>query len=260
MTSAMTRRLYVTSWLMLGAIAIGYFFTLYQAYRNPQTAQMTPSQQAQWAKPNDPSNSTDPSLSRALIRMRAEIDLLKVSLESANKENTALKAHIKTLESAFGPSTSALPPEPKKPDPNPLKEDASSRPESTPKVEISVLEMPSDGFSDYFPEAPLPIAGQDTPKRTLFAVEVARGVKKDSLEERWRELKKRHPKLLGKLQPRSVTSGPTLERGNKGHKLIAGPFENAAAAARLCARLNAAGSNCEGTVFSGAPLGNIATR
>ena len=260
MTSAITRRLYVISWLLLGTIALAYFFTLFQSLSGPQKAQMTPSPFAKSASRDTSPEKTDPSLSQALVRMRSEIDVLKGSLEAVNKENSALKAHIKTLESAFGPPTAALPPEGEKPVPSAIRKEAASHSAPAPKVVTIVLDMPTDGFADDFPEAPLPIAGQTSPKRTLFAVELASGLKADALDARWSELKRLHPKLLDKLQPRSVKTKSDAQGGDENHRLIVGPFKNAAAAARLCARLNAAGAKCEGAVFSGKPVGNIAAR
>ena len=141
-----------------------------------------------------------------------------------------------------------------------MEKEADSRSTPAPEVEITLLDMPTDGFAVHFPAAPLPISGQVAPKRTLFAVELVSGLKADALETRWRELKTRHPKLLDKLQPRSVKVSATAQGGTESHKLVVGPFENAAAAARLCARLNAAGAKCEGAVFSGKPMGNVAAR
>ncbi len=256
----MTSRFYVISWLMLGTIALVYFFMLFQSYDGSKTAQMTPSPKAKQASRGTTPKESDPSLSRALVRMRSEIDLLKGSLEASKKENAALKAHIKTLESAFGPATSALPREPEKPVPGTLRKEAAAHSAPAPKVEISMLDMPTDGFALDFPVAPLPIAGQAAPKRTLFAVELATGIKADALDEKWNALKRRHPKLLDKLQPRSVKAALGDGGRYNSHKLIVGPFENAAAAARLCARLNAAGAECEGAVFSGKPVGNVAAR
>lgn len=260
MTSTMTRRLYVISWLMLGAIALVYFFTLFRTYQSPKSAQTTPTAVARSQAGEKPAEKTDPSLSKALVRMRSEIDQLKGYLEAANKENSALKAHIKTLESTFGQSTSALPPPPAKPEPSDLKRQAAAHSTPAPEVEITLLDMPTDGFAVHFPAAPLPIAGQVAPMRTLFAVELASGLKATALDARWSELKQRHPKLLDKLQPRSVKAMPAAPGDSKTHKLVVGPFKNAASAARLCARLSAAGAKCKGAVFSGAPIGTVAAR
>ncbi len=266
MTSAMARRLYVISWLMLGAIALIYFFTLFQTYQSPKSAQTTPSAVARSQTGEKPAGTTDPSLPKALVHMRSEIDQLKGSLEAANKENSALKAHIKTLESTFGQSTSSLTPtstlprQSEDPVPSAIKKEAASRSAPVPKVDITLLDMPTDGFAVEFPEAPLPIAGQSSPKRTLFAVELASGLKANALDARWRELKRRHPKLLDKLEPRSVKTRSGTTGGIVDHKLVVGPFEYAASAARLCARLSAAGAKCKGAVFSGTPIGTVAAR
>jgi hypothetical protein len=260
MTSAMTRRLYVISWLMLGTIAIVYFFTLFQSYRNSHGAQMSSLRAVPVVTKEKQPEPIDPSLSQALARMRDEIKLLKGSLDTTIKENLALKAHIKSLEEAFGPSTASLPTETKKPAPGRIRKKAAKVSAPAPKVVTIVLGMPSDGFADDFDESPLPIAGQSSPKRTLFAVELASGLKEGALDGHWSKLKKKHPKLLSKLQPRGVKSSTGSPSGIESHKLIVGPFENAASAARLCARLNAAGANCEGTVFTGSPIGNIAAR
>ena len=49
MTPALTRRIYISSWLMLGAIALGYFYFLFHTTLNPQVAQSsgTPAAQAE---------------------------------------------------------------------------------------------------------------------------------------------------------------------------------------------------------------------
>jgi hypothetical protein len=44
------------------------------------------------------------------------------------------------------------------------------------------------------------------------------------------------------------------------YKLVSGPFGNAADAAKLCARLTVVGASCEGTMFVGSPVGDVAAR
>ncbi|GBE43941.1 hypothetical protein BMS3Bbin10_02025 [bacterium BMS3Bbin10] len=262
MTPAMTRRLYVTAWLMLGAIALVYFFTLFQSFGGPKDTTASAPASAPALFSNKAIAPADPAVSQALARMRDEIDRLKASLEGANKENAALKAHVGTLEAAFGQSTTAaLPREPKPMEAGEKKEEKSAQSTPAPKVEITMLPMPGDGFaSDGLPGSPLPISGQSEPTRTLFAVELAKGLKPDEVAKRWKWLKLRHDKLLGQLKPRSVKvlSGNRSKGG--GMTLVAGPFSNAAAAARLCARLIAAGAKCKGTIFAGSPVGGVASR
>lgn len=263
MTPAMTRRLYVTAWLMLGAIALVYFFTLFQSFRGPEDAVSSAPDSAPSVVSQKPPAPADPTVSQALARMRGEIDRLKASLEGVNRENAALKAHIGTLEATFGQSTTAaLPPSgPGPTDMGERKVEKSRQSTPAPKVEITMLAMPADGFADDgLPGSPLPISGQREPTRTLFAVELARGLEPDAVDARWTGLKRRHGKLLGELQPRSVKV-PSGAQSNKGDMtLVAGPFSNAAAAARLCARLIAAGAKCKGTIFAGSPVGGVASR
>ena len=258
----MTRRLYVTAWLMLGAIALVYFFTLFQSFRGPaQTSTLTPGSTPTLFAKKTPAPA-DPAVSKALERMRDEIDRLKGSLEAVNKENVALKAHIGTLEATFGQSTTAaLPREPMPMEAGEKKEEKTARSTPAPKVEITMMAMPVDGFAgDDFRGSPLPISGQGKPTRTLFGVELAKGLKRDEVAKQWKWLKIRHKKLLGGLKPRRVTVLPGSGSNEGGTTLIAGPFSNAAAAARLCARLIAAGAKCKGTIFAGSPLGGVASR
>ncbi|MFQ5625810.1 MAG: hypothetical protein ACE5FM_04055 [Methyloligellaceae bacterium] len=262
MTPAITRRLYVTAWFMLGGIALVYFFTLLQSAREAngtQSSTLAPAGSV-FAKKTTP--PADPAVSQALTHMRREIDRLKASLEAVNKENAAQKAHIKTLETAFGqPATSALPPESGPSEPDDSRKEDSLQSTPAPKVEVTMLQMPGDGFAEYgLPGSPLPIAGERKPTRTLFAVELAKGLEPDEINARWVGLTRRHAKLLGQLQPRGVKAQPGVQDDDGRLALIAGPFNNAAAAARLCARLIAAGAKCEGTIFAGTPVGDIAAR
>ena len=125
MTPALTRRLYITAWLMLSVIALGYFYFLLQSARGPRTGQSSISASV---RPESSSKeytdktgaAIDPGVSRAIAQMRLEIDRLKGSLGAMGKENAALKAHINTLETAFGTTTASLPPEAAKPQPSGL--------------------------------------------------------------------------------------------------------------------------------------------
>jgi len=262
MTPAMTRRLYVTAWMMLGAIALVYFFTLFQSFQGSgNITASTPASAPSVFSKKTPA-PTDPAVAQALTHMRSEIDRLKASLAAANRENTALKAHIGTLEATFGQSTTAaIPPGPKPMETVEKKEEKSAQSTPAPKVEITMLAMPVDGFAgDSLQGSPLPISGQGEPTRTLFGVELARDLKPDEVAKRWKWLKLRHDKLLGKLKPRSVTVLSGTQSNGGGMALIAGPFKNAAAAARLCARLIAAGAKCKGAIFAGSRVGGVASR
>ncbi|MHA1165418.1 MAG: hypothetical protein ACTSP0_07550 [Alphaproteobacteria bacterium] len=268
MKPALISRLYFATWLILGTIAAGYFYYLFQTDGNPQVAQSSQPPSAQPANPdkNGPvrlkttKRAADPGIAKAIANMRLEMNRLKGALETMGKENAALKEHVKSLETAFGPTTASLPGEPDKPQSKVMKAKAEERAAPQPKIEVTMGPIPGDGFAETgIPPAPLPIAGPRAPTRTLFAVQLAKKIEPETIGARWMALKKQHAGILGRLQPRTVevpSSGPR----EKIATLIAGPFTNAAAAARACARLIAAGTKCESTVFTGTPIGKVAAR
>jgi len=262
MTQALTRRLYVIAWLTLGTIALVYFVVLFQSTLGLKKERQAAASATLSGVSNSATESADPAVTQALARMREEIDNLKSLLAAANKEKAALQAHIRALETTFGPSTASIPPSSQTPRPRDLNpEDAKARalrPTPVPKVEVNILPMPTDGFADGNPEAPLPIAGRASPRRTLFAVQIGTNLHPGALEERWKSIASRHAVLVQDLQAHSVAIRSS--RGNPRYNLIVGPFRNAALAARLCARLGAAGTKCKGTVFAGQPLGDLAAR
>lgn len=266
MTATMTRRLYVTAWLMLGAISLVYFFTLFQSVigTNKTHSSMSTAPFSIFAK--NTTAPADASVSKALAHMRGEIDQLKTSLEAANRENAALKVHIGTLETAFGQSpTASLPSGPEAIDMSEEMgedwEEDSVQPAPAPNIEVTMLPMPADGFAaEGLLGSPLPITGQGEPTRTLFGIELASGLNPDAVAKRWKWLKLRHDKLLDQLKPRAVKVLSSTGSTGGDMTLVAGPFTNAAAAARLCARLIAAGATCKGTRFAGSPVGSVAAR
>lgn len=264
MTPALTRRVYVIAWLMLGSIATLYLYTLLQPGRDAGGIIASLFAPGRSPMANKTTTPDDPALSQALVHMRNEINRLRTSLAAANKQNAAQKAQLMTLAVTVDQmSTAALPPDPGPSRPNDAGNREPARATPAPKVEITMLEMPRDGFAnnaDALPDSPLPVAGQSKPTRTMFAVELANELTADEIDARWAGIKRRHGSLLGQLQPRGVM----VHAGNPGDRgrlaLVAGPFSNAAAAARLCARLIAAGAQCKGTVFAGTPVGGMAAR
>ncbi len=273
MTPALVSRLYFATWLMLSTIAMGYFYFLYYSAGDPRVAQSSAPPAAQPAKPdkNIPAKmvsakkaplteSADPTMAKAIANMRMEMNRLKGSLETMGKENAALKEHVKNLETAFGPTTASLPREPEKPQPKKMKAEVKERAAPPQKVDVTMLPMPGNGFAVIdIPRAPLPIAGPRAPTRTLFAVQLENKINPEKAGARWTALKNQHAGILGQLQPRTVKV-PSKDPSSKNVTLIAGPFTNVAAAARACARLTVAGTMCESTVFTGAPIGKVAAR
>ncbi|RMF07255.1 MAG: SPOR domain-containing protein [Alphaproteobacteria bacterium] len=177
--------------------------------------------------------------------------VLRRQVEQLARREETLNERLSALESALGPQTSALPPQ-QPIDPAAVAKRRQSRLSApVPGADVSYLPLPEDGFaSTGVTPSPLPVASITKTTRTLFAIEVAKAASMEELMERWKTLKKKHEDLLGALKLRTQKS----ERGDGSHaelKLVAGPFSNAADAAKLCAKLKAAGAACAETVFTG---------
>ena len=89
--------------------------------------------------------------------------------------------------------------------------------------------------------------------KTEFGVDLGSAPSMAGLRGLWQSLKEPHESLFEGLRPvmalREGTRPGTIEL-----RLVAGPLANAAAAARLCAALSAAGLGCQATVFDGQRL------
>lgn len=96
-----------------------------------------------------------------------------------------------------------------------------------------------------------PAAGVDQAvSRTVFGVDLGSEPSFGALRIRWDNLRRKYPELA-RLSPRISV------RDNSGKvelRLIAGPFENAADAAKACASLLSKGAVCDGGLFDGQRL------
>lgn len=257
--SALARRLYVVTWLALAAVGLVYFADLYRQSDLPGAPAFASLKSVlSWGDsgPQTPVETADPAVAQALTRMNVEIERLKSDLESSQKENAALRAHLRTFEQTYGPTTAALPPEPRQPRMAREKQpEKSAGDDEQIKVQVMTMPLPSTGFIDELEESPLPIANASKPMRTVFAVQLADGLAARSVDTKWKELTSRHGKLFTGLTPRRVKS-----KNGTTYGLIAGPFDNAAASALMCARLSIVRVDCASTVFTGEPLDTVANR
>jgi hypothetical protein len=89
--------------------------------------------------------------------------------------------------------------------------------------------------------------------RTEFGADIGGGPSVEALRALWLTARSAHAPLLHALQPVVAVR----DRGKAGAvelRLVVGPLANAAAAARLCAGLSAAGVPCKPTIFDGQRL------
>lgn len=86
--------------------------------------------------------------------------------------------------------------------------------------------------------------------QTTFGIDLGSDTSFGALRSRWDGLRRQYPELA-RLSPRVAARD---RNGRVELRLIAGPFENAADAARACAGLLAKGTLCDGSLFDGQRL------
>lgn len=96
-------------------------------------------------------------------------------------------------------------------------------------------------------------APEKTVKPTEFGVDLGSANSVEGLRAVWRGALKRVPDLVGSLQPLIVVREGQNGLGLRLH-LVAGPLNDAAAAAKLCASLLASRHRCETSLFDGQRL------
>lgn len=272
-----TMRRHAIAWSVLGMMALVYIWSILGLpYPNMGTEQSLPgfaSREQSTILPDMRNSSTSASARLAMrggesaqtgtrpantplarsqtLALREEMETLRRHVEELKRREETLNERVSTIESAFGPATASLP---KQGDPNPARGKTLAYGRLTaraPDADISYLPLPADGFGDNGIAAvsPIPVAGIKKPTQTLFGVELGKASSADALQKKWKALTVAHYTLLSRLDIRSQKI--SSRDGNTAMKLIAGPFPNAADAARLCAKLKAAGTNCTETIFSG---------
>jgi len=89
--------------------------------------------------------------------------------------------------------------------------------------------------------------------RTEFGLDLGSAPSVDALRGAWTVALRKHGKLLEGLYP-VVHKRERARPGTAELRLVAGPLPNAAAAARICATMNAAGAICQPSIFEGQRL------
>jgi hypothetical protein len=99
---------------------------------------------------------------------------------------------------------------------------------------------------------PVPSPGSHAPK-TEYGLDLGNATSVEALRTAWTAALRRHGALLQGLSP-VVQTRDRPRSGKAELRLIAGPIASAAAAARLCAAMTAAGAVCAPTTFEGQRL------
>jgi hypothetical protein len=118
----------------------------------------------------------------------------------------------------------------------------------------TVANAPAMTEPDAAPPAPTPVLPAIAVQRTEFGVDLGGANSVDGLRALWRGLLKyRANKALTELRPIIVVKERSNGLGMQ-LRLVAGPLNDAAAAAKLCATLTENDRSCETTVFDGQRL------
>jgi hypothetical protein len=200
-----------------------------------------------------------------------EIGRLNDAVRVLASERDRLATRLEQLERSVGDITASIP---QKKGP-PAVKDEPPPPPSAPPVQVVNPPNPEprpQGPNQLMPQQPpqmnttvipatppvasndaTPPANPDAPTRTEFGVDLGGEKTVDGLRARWASLRGNHGSALDGLRPLiSVKEG--TKAGTVELRLVAGPVANAAAAARICARLQTSGVPCIPTVFDGQRL------
>jgi hypothetical protein len=201
-----------------------------------------------------------------------EINRLNDAVRVLASERDRLATRLEQLERSVGDITASIP-QKKAP---PVAKDEPLPPPAAPPVQVVSPPNPEprpQGPNQLMPpQAPQmnttvipatpPIASNDSnpppnpdsaTTRTEFGVDLGGEKTVDGLRARWATLRGNHGTALDGLRPLiSVKEG--TKAGTVELRLVAGPVANAAAAARICARLQTNGVPCIPTVFDGQRL------
>jgi hypothetical protein len=148
---------------------------------------------------------------------------------------------LPTVEPAATTSAGSAQSEPQSKEPAPA-------PTAAPAVAVAAPSAPPA----IEPAKPEPAANA-APARTEFGADIGRAATIEGLRALWSSARSRHPSLLEGLRP-IVYLREGDRQGRVEMRLIAGPIASAAAAARLCAALAAAGTACRPAVWDGQHL------
>ncbi len=204
-----------------------------------------------------------------------EINRLNDAVRVLASERDRLSTRLEQLERSIGDITASIPkktPTPPSPPPPAAAEDQPLAPPSAPPVQVLTPPNPEPRpqtekpapqvHTAVVPAAPevAPTANNapsnaDNPNatRTEFAVDLGGEKTVDGLRARWATLRGNHGATFEGLRPViSIKEGQ--KSGTVELRLVVGPVANAAAAARICARLQTKGVPCIPTVFDGQRL------
>lgn len=187
---------------------------------------------------------------------QAETQRLAQALHELSLDNVQLKARLASVEQDMSDVTGSIGKQ--------LEAagtaDASQRTDAGPSVIATAgvsAGMPAPSAMTAFPPGPAPsahaIAQAGQPARIAYGVDIGSGFTIQALRARWTAVRSARPEIFAGLEPiLSVRDAPRANRVEL--RLVAGPFPDAGAAARLCAELTPSGLSCQPAMYDGQHL------
>lgn len=187
--------------------------------------------------------SRPPAVRQAEIETRQTAATIRSLTEDRDRllaRMTALERNYEDVTGSIGRLANAA-----KPPPAPL-------PASPPGAEPAPVVAGAQATLSAPPAVAAPEVSEPVMTRTEFGVDIGGGPTLASLRAAWDRIRRNHASLLDGLRP--VIAVRDGRSGQVELRLIVGPIGNAAAAAKLCAALAAAGLSCQPTMFDGQRL------
>ena len=190
---------------------------------------------------------------------QSETRRLAQALHELALDNEQLKARLATVEQDVNDVTGSI----GKQIEAAATADASRRAETGPSLVATagvsaIMPVVTPPAMTAFPPGPAPAAQTATeaapPARIAYGVDIGSGLTIQALRARWTAVRSAHPEVFAGLEP--ILSVRDMPRANHVElRLVAGPFPDAGAAARLCASLTPAGLYCQPAMYDGQHLG-----
>ena len=139
------------------------------------------------------------------------------------------------------------------PTPEPAQPDADAI--TTGSVDPAAATTPVNTPNQDLTDLVKPAVRKPTPNsvsRTRFALALELHDSIDDVKAAWKALVEEHAEIVYPFDARALPQG--TQEGDLKYRLLVGPIENVADAARRCARLSRTGIACKAAVYSGEPL------
>ena len=211
------------------------------------------------ASPAQTARATDRDEFRRLAEtvrvLTADRDRLLARIGSLERNIDDMTGSITRQPDSSARQTDAVPPSAvPRPPPAQLQPSPTSRPAEAPSNATSSVNVPVPRPAPLSPQIQATGVPSDmTAARTEFGIDLGGASSVDGLRRLWAAAQSRYGAALDGLRP-IISLREAARPGGVELRLVAGPFNNAASAARVCAAIANSGALCQPTLFDGQRL------